>query len=65
LIVLRNNILDAREVAEDNATYTRYKNNINFAVINGINQSHGEKAFDYNTKQYKALVSKRPTYKSA
>ena len=22
-------------VAEDNATYTRYKNNINFAVING------------------------------
>ena len=49
-------------VAEDNATYTRYKNNINFAVINGLNQSHGEKAFDYNTKQYKALVSKRPTY---
>ena len=49
-------------VAEDNATYTRYKNNINFAVINGLNQSHGEKAFDYNTKQFKALVSNRPTY---
>jgi hypothetical protein len=32
-------------VAEDNATYTRYKNNINFAVINGLNKSHGEKAF--------------------
>jgi hypothetical protein len=49
-------------VAENNATYTRYKNNINFTVVNGLNQSNGEKAFDYNTKQYKALVSKRPTY---
>jgi hypothetical protein len=49
-------------VAEDNATYTRYKNNINFAVINGLSQSHGEKAFDYNTKQFKALVSNRPTH---
>jgi len=49
-------------VAEDNATYTRYKNNINFAVVNVLTQSHGEKAFDYNTKQYKVLVSNRPTY---
>lgn len=49
-------------VAEDNATYNRYKNNINFAVVNGLTQSHDEKAFDYNTKQYKALVSNRPTY---
>jgi len=49
-------------VAEDNATYTRYKNNINFTVVKGLSQSHGEKTFYYNTKQYKALVSKRPTY---
>jgi hypothetical protein len=32
-------------VAEDNATYTRYKNNINFTVVKGLNQSDGEKAF--------------------
>jgi hypothetical protein len=49
-------------VAEDNATYTRYKNNINFTVVKGLNQSDGEKAFDYSTKQFKALVSNRPTY---
>jgi hypothetical protein len=49
-------------VAEDNATYTRYKNNINFTVVNGLNQSDGEKAFDYNTKQFKVLMSNRPTY---
>ena len=46
-------------IAEDNATY---KNNIIFTVVKGLSQSHGENVFDYNTKQYKALVSKRPTY---
>jgi hypothetical protein len=49
-------------VAEDNNTYTRYKNNINFTVVKGLSQSNGEKAFYFKTKQYKALVSKRPTY---
>jgi hypothetical protein len=43
-------------------TYTRYKNNINFTVVKGLNQSDGEKAFDYSTKQFEALVSNRPTY---
>jgi hypothetical protein len=30
-------------VAEDNNTYTRYKNNINFTVVKGLSQSNGEK----------------------
>ena len=49
-------------VAEDNATYNRYKNNVNFTVVKGVSQSHGEKVFEFNTKQYKVLMSKRPTY---
>jgi hypothetical protein len=36
-----------------------YKNNINFTVVNGLNQSNGEKAFDYNTKQY---IGEQETY---
>ena len=57
-----NLTMDVIMVSEDSATYNIYKNTTGLNVKMGDHDINNTKPVNYNTEQYKKMVSKRPAY---